>query len=162
MKRDLKEVIDKYAGLVNKVAFFNLNNISDLDDVVQDVYLKVYDNLDKIDDDKFKQWLGKVTRNTAKNYNKRFWRRNIIGLEEDTCLINKEFLEEIMLLNENIKSLNETYKETFLMYVRGYTSKEISKKLKITEDCVRKRIERAREIIKDDIFEEGENIWIIN
>ena len=81
MKRDLKEVIDKYAGLVNKVAFFNLNNISDLDDVVQDVYLKVYDNLDKIDDDKFKQWLGKVTRNTAKNYNKRFWRRNIIGLE---------------------------------------------------------------------------------
>ena len=53
MKRDLKEVIDKYAGLVNKVAFFNLNNISDLDDVVQDVYLKVYDNLDKIDDDNF-------------------------------------------------------------------------------------------------------------
>ena len=103
-----------------------------------------------------------LTTYTAKNYNKRFWRRNVIGLEEDTCLVNKEFLEEIMILNENIKSLNETYKETFLMYVRGYTSKEISKKLKIKEDCVRKRIERAREIIKDDVFEEGEDIWTIN
>ena len=76
MKWDLKEIINKHSDLVYTVAMFTLRSPADVDDVVQDVYVKLSDNLHKINDEvHLERWLRVVTRNTSNNYNLRFWRR---------------------------------------------------------------------------------------
>ena len=156
MKLELKDIINKYAELVYTIASFSLRNMSDIDDVIQDVYLKVSDNIYKIKDEKhLRCWLIVTTRNTAYNYNLRFWRRKEEELDE-TSAVSKDFKDEIIMIKDDINHLSDTYKETFIMYARGYKYEEISKKLKISKEAARKRVERAKEIIKVDIFEEGE------
>lgn len=157
MKWDLKEIINKYADLVYTVAMFSLKSSADVDDVVQDVYLKLSDSLHKINDEvHLERWLRVVTRNTSYNYNLRFWRRAESVLIDNRDTVTKEINEEFMLVKEKINNLNDTYKETFIMYVKGYSYDEISKKLKISNEAARKRVERAKEIIKENIYEEGE------
>ena len=157
MDDKLKELIDKYSGELYRLAYFCLNNVSDIDDVLQDVYLKLSDNLNKLkDEEHIKAWLITVTRNTAYNYNKSFWRKHVTAeLYEETCA-NKELLDEINTLRDRINELDDIYRDVMILHVRGYKAKEISKKLKITEDNVKTRISRARKFIKDEICEEGE------
>lgn len=159
MEDKVKEVIDKYSGLVYKVAFFCLKNISDIDDVMQDVYLKLSDNIHKLkDDNHIRAWLVTVTRNTSYNYNKSFWRKHVTSeLYEETCA-HKEILDEISTLRDKIYELDDIYKNVLVLYVKGYKMKEISRKVKITEDNVKTRIKRAKKLIKDEIYEEGELI----
>lgn len=158
MKWDLKEIINKHSDLVYTVAMFTLRSPADVDDVVQDVYVKLSDNLHKINDEvHLERWLRVVTRNTSNNYNLRFWRRAENVLIENRDIITKEINDEFMLVKEKINSLSDTYKKTFVMYAKGYSYEEISKKLKISNEAARKRVERAKEIIKENIFEEGES-----
>lgn len=157
MNVDLKYVIDNYSELVSKIAMFALKNNSDIDDVIQEVYLKVSDNLYKINDEEhLKNWLVVTTRNISYNYNKKFWRKRECELFEKYYIANKSFIDEILSIKSKVKDLSDEYRETYDLYAQGYKYKEMSKKLKIREDAVRKRIERIREIIKVDIFEEGE------
>ena len=158
MKWDLKEIINKHSDLVYTVAMFTLRSPADVDDVVQDVYVKLSDNLHKINDEvHLERWLRVVTRNTSNNYNLRFWRRAENVLIENRDIITKEINDEFMLVKEKINSLSDTYKKTFVMYAKGYSYEEISKKLKISNEAARKRVERAKEIIKENIFEKGES-----
>ena len=158
MKWDLKEIINKHSDLVYTVAMFTLRSPADVDDVVQDVYVKLSDNLHKINDEvHLERWLRVVTRNTSNNYNLRFWRRAENVLIENRDTMTKDINDEFMLVKEKINSLSDTYKKTFVMYAKGYSYEEISKKLKISNEAARKRVERAKEIIKENIFEEGES-----
>ncbi len=157
MKWDLKEIINKHADLVYAVAMFSLKNPADVDDVVQDVYVKLSDSLHKINDEvHLERWLRVVTRNMSNNYNLRFWRRAENVLIDNRDTVNKEVNEEFMIVKEKINNLSDTYKKTFILYAKGYSYEEISKKLKISNEAARKRVERAKDIIKENIYEEGE------
>ena len=156
MEMDLKEIIDKYSDKVYTIAMMKLYNEVDIDDVMQDVFLKLSDNLHKIkDEEHLVRWLSVATRNKAKNYNLCFWRRREVELKE--CqYTSKEFRDELIVIKDKVVTLSENYKETFWMHMLGYSYEEISKKLKITSEAARKRVERAREILKIEILEEGE------
>ena len=156
MKMDLKEIIDKYSDKIYTIAMMKLCNEVDIDDVMQDVFLKLSDNLHKIkDEEHLVRWLSVATRNKAKNYNLCFWRRREVELKE--CeFTNKEFRDELLVIKDKVETLSDNYKETFRMHMLGYTYEEISKKLKITPEAARKRVERARELLKIEVSEEGE------
>lgn len=156
MEERIKDLIDKFSNLIYKIAYFSLDNISDIDDVVQDVFYTICKKYccfkDKNDLD-MKYLLIKITRNKSLNYNKIAWRRRVVLLEDFIKdYQNKDYLLELSEIKNEINSLSDKYKDVFILYLKGYTGKEISKKLKISEENVRTRIKRAKEKLKDNIY----------
>ena len=60
-------------------------------------------------------------------------------------------------LVQRLKSaLPKTYQETFLLYyVRGYTMKEVSRQLRLSESCISQRLKMSRRILNDAFPEQS-------
>ena len=64
----LTEVVDKYGNMVYRLAISYLKNTHDAQDVVQEVFIKYYNNEGKIQSEEhLKSWLLRVTINLCKN-----------------------------------------------------------------------------------------------
>lgn len=56
----------------------NLTNLSDVQDVLQDVFIKLFKNRKPFADRNHeKAWIIRVTVNICRDYNKSFWRTNV-------------------------------------------------------------------------------------
>ena len=159
--RDLEKAISDYGDAIYRSCLLMLRNKEDAEDVVQEVFFKFMVSKKQFEsEDHKKSWLFKVCQNKCRNFI-RFHRRhnyvpfeeieNIIGGVEDIALKeDREELQEIYNLTNNLKSV------VILYYVDGYSTEEISKILGISTSAVRKRMQRAREILKIRIEENKE------
>lgn len=156
MEEELRRLIKKFTLYICTTALVRLKDPEDVDEVVQDVFYKLSKYLflfrGKTDDD-IKRWIYKVTINRVKNYNRSFFRRNTEELKED--IVSKNTIEDFIIFKENIENLTDTYRDAVTLQVEGYTIKEISKMLNLSEDVVKKRLSRAKKIMKDDYYKEG-------
>ena len=96
-------------------------------------------------------WLMRVCINICKNQI-RYWKRHPShSISEtdmtETNLCEQEILREISLLPAKYKSV------IILHSIEGYSVKEISNILKISDAAVKKRLQRAREQLKLKIGE---------
>lgn len=123
----------------------------EVDEVLNESFLKVFMNLDKYDPSQpFKAWLRTIAINTSiSNYRKNHkYNRDTVGLEDaayprfDDHVIDNITAEEILELTQQIKPV---YRTVFMMYaVDGYNHREISEALSINEATVRSHYVRAR------------------
>jgi RNA polymerase sigma factor (sigma-70 family) len=64
-----QQFIEKYQRLVTHMVFRMILNESDREEICQDVFLKVYQNLSKFEfQSKLSTWISKITYNTCMNY----------------------------------------------------------------------------------------------
>lgn len=155
MEEELRRLIRKYTKYLYKVALLRLENPGDADEAVQDTFYKLSKYLFLFkgkEDEDIKRWMTKVLINRVKNYNRSFFRKHADKTIEEVSekIISKESVESLLIIKEKIERLSDTYKDVVLMNYEGYTIKEISKNLKLTEDAVKKRLSRARKIIKEE------------
>ena len=149
-----KEVIEKYSNTLLQIAFQRTFNKSDSEDIVQDVFIKLIKNSNKIkDEEHLKNWLIRVTINLCSDYNKSFWNKNTTVLDEKLS----DFDNEEILIFKEINKLKPIYRDIiYLYYYQGYKIKEISIILKMKENTVSSNLTRAREKLKT-ILEEKYN-----
>lgn len=148
---------EKKYKLYNKLLFsiiygYTLNE-QDSNDILQDVFIK-YINLDKkFDDlDSEKYYLIRMTINMCKNHYKKY--KNIEYLDNDDIPDEKN---NNYVLRYIIKNLPQKYKEVIILYYYdSYDIKSISKILKISVDAVKKRLERAKDKIREELGDEYE------
>ncbi len=130
------------------------------EDAVHEAFLRIIDNLGKINEDncnKTRSFLAIVTRNVSLDiYNHRKNRlTNLYSLddEEHTYMTYSvttplEILleqEGINIILDAISQLNTNYSDVLMLrYYHGYTVEEISNILKISKDNVSVRISRAK------------------
>ena len=147
-----KEVVEKYANTLLQIAFQRTFNKSDSEDIVQDVFIKLIKNSNKIkDEEHLKNWLIRVTINLCSDYNKSFWNKNTTVLDEKLS----DFDNEEILIFKEINKLKPIYRDIiYLYYYQGYKIKEISIILKMKENTVSSNLTRAREKLKT-ILEDG-------
>ena len=143
-----------------------LRDTSYVKDVLQESFVKVFENIDKYDIQKapFKQWAAKITINNCLNYNKR-----VIGIPKDELIVEQHdtfILPSIIknLSRENLlfvlKQMPEGYFEVFNLYViDGYAHDEIAQILNINEALSRKKLSRARVWLKKTF--QGKNDLIV-
>ncbi|MCM8531289.1 MAG: sigma-70 family RNA polymerase sigma factor [Lentisphaeraceae bacterium] len=130
---------------------------ADFDDLVQDVLLKLWKNIDKYDKQKarFRTWLGVTIKNTVLNHfeskAKRQQQKQVL-VDEDENLINLELvsqpeLEDVIaeewkryisgMAMRNIESVfSGKAIEVFKLSVDGLSSQEISEKCGVSIDSV--------------------------
>lgn len=174
----LEQLYCKYHKLVYHIAYNILKDPHLAQDVVQSVFIKLIDNLDKIDQidcNKTKAFIVIISRNLSINLYRKRNRQNDMGLEnlEDVLPDSSQSIDEKIISNEvldriscKIKKLHEPYADILtLKYYYQYSDKEIAQLLDITHENVRTRLHRARQsLIKLLLEDEGwdEDVQFVN
>ncbi|MBQ8514038.1 MAG: RNA polymerase sigma factor [Ruminococcus sp.] len=147
-------LVETHAQSLAKLAFTYMKNMTDAEDIVQDVFLTYYQKQPDLSSDEHrKAWLIRTTINRCKNQLKSVWRKQRSELPE--AIPAPDTLPDSALM-EAVLSLKETYRTPLhLHYFEGYTAKEIAEILGIREAAAAKRIARARSKLKAALEQNG-------
>lgn len=151
-----EEIILAYKNTLYKIAKTRLSNIDDIEDAVQETIISAYQSIYKLrDTTKFKSWIITILINKCNRINKKKSKQNISYEEIDIeryvgkcdVFTSIGFDELISILSKDEKTI------ITLFYSEDYTSKEISKILKLNENTVRRKISDARKKIEKKVKE---------
>lgn len=150
-EKTFKEKYDLYANDLYIISYGYLNSREDALDIVQDVFLK-YLNHNKIFNDLEyeKCWLIRVTINLCKDLLRK--KKRVITDDEYISSLGDIDNGAQIVLKHEIAKLPKIYKDVIILYYyKTYSAIQIAKILKISDSSVRKRLERARQILKERI-----------
>lgn len=152
-QEDIEPVVRQYSNMLYRVCFLILKNEQDVRDVLQETFLKYIEKKPVFrSEDQRKLWLVKVSQNKCREF-LRFHKRhsyvpfdeveNSIMITDGLDLDTKEALSFIWNLDHKLKSA------VILYYIEGYSVREVAGILSISETAVKKRLQRAREKMKN-------------
>lgn len=137
-------------------------------DLTQDIFVKVYINLDKFDTDKkFSSWIYRIARNETINfwlYNQRRKTENwdISGAPQNYISDGRDLEKDIFqkINNEELvktfKNLGEKYQEVIaLNYLEGKSYQEIARELNKPIATIGTLLNRARKLLKEELVKIG-------
>ncbi|HPS20493.1 MAG TPA: RNA polymerase sigma factor [Candidatus Omnitrophota bacterium] len=162
MRGDLEAFESVYrasAGFVYNVAFRVVHNKEEAEEVVQDVFLKIYDKLKGFrSESSFKTWVYRITANAAINRYKRIAKekeRHVefdencdVAVDADKIGMDEKYYKD--KVNDILDKLNPDQKAcVVLRELEGLSYQEISSVLNVGINTVRTRLKRARERFMD-------------
>ena len=152
-EEEIKELVDRYSSLIFRISYCILCNSADSEDAVQETFLKYITKAPEFNDEEHrKAWLIKVSANISKNMLMFRLRRETVNIDDiENIGIDQSDYETFEL----IMSLPAKYKIVLtLYYVEGYKCNEIAQIINISEEAVRKRLQKGRELLKKEIEKE--------
>ena len=166
----VEKIIAKEAAAKNSIAFSQLiflykkrivavgrrffNNQSDIDDFLQEVFIRVYENIESFQGkSQFSTWITRIAYNAAINLKIRTTTSESLCEEKQSTLVsNYETPEEIQLkkltkdvINNAVKQLPENYEKCIELYFyNNMTYEEIAETTDIPLNTVKTYIFRAK------------------
>lgn len=153
-----KEKLERY---IKRISFFGQ---SEVEDILQEVFIKVYINLNSYDKDlKFSSWIYRITHNlVVDKIRKNSKRVRDVSLDnEDLNLIIKSSENiELNLINKNsvenlkniLNSLPDSYREVLVLrFIEDKSYEEIMDILKKPKGTIAALINKGRKIIKEKL-----------
>jgi len=121
---------------------------SEVDDMVQDVFLLALQRLSSLRDAKaFPGWLAMIARNHAVDYHRRT--PKIVEIEEGMLRQRAPEPEALEVL-DTIRALPDAYHETLILrLVEGLTGPEIAAQTGLTPDSVRVNLHRGMKMLRE-------------
>lgn len=152
-EEEIKELVSKYSSLIFRISYCILCNPEDAEDAVQETFLKYITKAPEFNGEEHrKAWLIKVAANISKNMLMFRLRREAVNIDD---VKNIGIGENDYETFELIMSLPAKHKVVMtLYYVEGYRSAEIAEIIGISEEAVRKRIQKGRELLKKEFEKE--------
>lgn len=156
MQRD--QFVEKYLELVpvlRRSAFFYFNSSEDVDDVLQNVFLKAWVHCDALRDDRlFVAWMRQIVRNEALTMLRKRSRMNellVEDVEETAVLATLEddwvaWLDIRLTLEQISTSLSES---VYLHYLAGYGIGEVAQMMNRPEGTIKSMLYRARKMLNE-------------
>ncbi|MBO4579693.1 MAG: RNA polymerase sigma factor [Clostridiales bacterium] len=148
---DVVRLFDAYSNDLYRFALSYLGSIQDAEDVVQDVFLKLLDKHMFFEKKNEKAYLMTMTANRCKDQLRSSSRNAKVDLESVEWQLtgNDGFTERNKAVFDELMRLEDTYRiPIYLHYYSGYSYKEISKILKISESATAMRISRGKEQLR--------------
>lgn len=163
-KTKVEQIYYKYKRVMKKIAFDILENEQDAEDAVSDTFCLIIEQIDKIDNIDSPKTKAFIYENIKFICLNKLRRKKKIKFENIDNFIIKvteaKAFEDINLkeLFNQIINMPSKYRDILLFKTYfEYTNKEISELMKISESTVRKRLERAKNMLKE-INEEEINV----
>ena len=155
MKLPVEYLIPKYQDRLYGAAFSVLQNSADARDAVQLAFIQYHQNeLSFENEDHIRAWLFRTVVCRAKDINRSFWRRHRVDIDAFAQTLGFETPREQSLF-ASVAKLAPDYRMVLqLYYYEEYSVKEIAAILGIRENTVKKRLERARRKLKEELLEE--------
>ncbi len=148
--RHIEYAMEKYSRMLMRVSYSILSDEQDAEDAIQETFIRYMTKAPLFrDSDHEKAWLIKVVTNVSRNMLRLKNRQNFhsaeelesIGIDEENCTV----FELIMQLPPKYRIVLELY------YIEGYKAKEISAIVGISQVAVRKRLQYARTLLKNEM-----------
>ena len=160
------QLVERYNRLVHGVILHKLRRSDEVEDLVQDVFCKAYQELPHLrQPDKFAPWLARMAANQAQAWLRRCGVRQICQQNEDLVLGAAdphsphsllEIDESNEILWEALDRLTPEYRQVLLLYhFEDCPQQDIARFLGITVSTVKWRLLRARQSLKvklDEVF----------
>ncbi|MER1999364.1 MAG: sigma-70 family RNA polymerase sigma factor [Lysinibacillus sp.] len=151
---DLEEYIEQYGDYLYRIAFIYMKDQHAAEEVVQDVFMKLYETRQFEGKSSLKTYLTRMTINTCYDYLRKWKARKNQLL--DYVLKREHAAEQVVLalqerdeIVESILKLPLKYREVILLYYYDdLTTAEVAALLKVPESTVGTRLQRARQKLK--------------
>lgn len=153
-RSEFYRLAERYQDTVFRVALNYLRSVPDAEDMVQEVFLKLYTARQPFQtDEHVKYWLIRVTGNLCKNILRSPWRRRRVSLEDLSAAISFQEPEQSDLFL-TVMGLPEKYRTVlYLFYYEDCSVKDIARLLDLKESAVTTRLSRARQALRNELME---------
>ena len=152
----MKKFYEHFQGFALSVCMSYCENRDDALEIMNDGFLKVFKNLDKIENiERIKPWLRRIMVNVAIDHFRKNAKKQSAQLPEniadpnygDASVYAKLSSEDIMRAVQNLPT---NYRMVFNLYaVEGYSHKEIGEILKIAESTSRANLSLANGMLRE-------------
>jgi RNA polymerase sigma factor (sigma-70 family) len=160
-------LVDACAGVVTSIAVAIVRDPDTGDDVAQEVFLAAWQRVHTLrNPDSFLPWLRQLTRNHAHMVvRSRIRRRRRVDVADDAVLAAaacgqpsaRDVLvsaEERAIVADVLAALPDEAREVVTLYYReGRSAAQVGALLGLGEDAVKKRLERARRVVRAEVME---------
>ena len=153
--QEFEYYVSTFSGAVFRTAMCYTKNKADADDIMQEVFLKLYTADTYFENDTHaKAWLIKVTANMCRNMLKNPWKKLIQPIEAaENMPAESERKSGLVDIIMKMKSKNRIV--LYMHYFEGYTTREVAEILGIKENAVTSQLYRGRKQLKDLLLKEG-------
>jgi RNA polymerase sigma-70 factor (ECF subfamily) len=144
---------ERYARVVHGLLLARVSR-TDLDDLVQDVFLTAWRRLPTLRDPAaFGGWLTMIARNRATDFHRRA--QSYVDLSEDVAAHDATSARvEALAILDLIRNLPDAYRETLVLrLVEGLTGPEISVRTGLTAASVRVNLHRGMKLLRGKLHE---------
>lgn len=157
MKPITAKIWQEFGDNIRRFIHARISNPEAVDDVLQDVFIKIHSNIDSLaDTEKIQPWLFRIARNAIMDY----YRKKKITTEitDDVLKTEEHFDSEPQQEIEDglrgmIDNLPEVYRQALLLTeYGGITQKELSKQMGISLSGAKSRVQRARQKLRDELM----------
>ncbi len=145
-----------------RVAYRYVKNNSDAGSIVNTGFYKIFNNIDTFiykDENKLLAWMKKIVINEALMFLRNKKKIKHLEINDNEQFSSREYSDNNLLAEDYytlITELPEDLKTVFNLYaIDGYSHKEISDYLNITESSSRVYLSRARKILQEKINPNG-------
>ncbi|MCZ6484465.1 MAG: RNA polymerase sigma factor [Acidobacteria bacterium] len=166
-----EEIVGRYQRLVFHIVYHYLGRRDEVEDLAQEVFLKVFRSLDTFDAKRpLKAWISRITANTCLDEVRKARKRKIqlfadLGRDEEdrveyfyerfsqhSTLSERDVQELFELLEKLMGRLNEKDKMAFVLReLEGLSYPEIAQALQTTELAARIRVSRSKRRLQKDL-----------
>lgn len=171
-----RRVVEDYQKLVSHIVFQLVTSTTDQEEIAQEVFIKVYNNLSGFEfKSKFSTWIAKITYNTCVNYLKKkklfFYNDKISANDSGDQDVQFQNIESVHdesdrpdkivensnrnhVLHSTISNLPHQQKTIITLYHLDEMSySEISEIMNLPEGTVKSYLFRARKMLKEKLLE---------
>jgi RNA polymerase sigma-70 factor (ECF subfamily) len=147
----------RFARMVHGILLARVPH-DDVDDLVQDVFLRALPKLHSLrDDTRFGGWLGMIARNRAADYHRQSKTtlsspQSFSEDEHEDCATTGRQEFEAAAILAIVQSLPERYRETLILrLVEGMTGPEIAERTGLTHGSVRVNLHRGMQQLREKL-----------
>lgn len=151
----MNQIWEEFSLPLKKFIRKRVPNDQYVDDILQEVFLKIHNNVDSLlDDNKIHAWIYRITRNAIVDYYRSKESIALAELPDEMIKVVEEdnsFNSEIAsCLKTMIANLPEKYKEAVILTeFHNLTQKKLSEKLGLSLSGAKSRVQRGKGKLKD-------------
>ncbi len=153
-----KQIFDEYYAPLYFYAVKIVNKEDVADDIVQDIFLNIWEKQESVLIEKIAPYLYSAVRFRCLNYlrhekiksdySKLKIEEGELVQDEFITLVEKDMLREI---NKLIDLMPNQRRKVFLLFIEGYTQEEISKELNLSINTIKTHKLKARQFLKEQL-----------
>lgn len=160
MQKQYQQAITQYRQRVFSFANYSLRAREDAEDITQDVFIKLWQNWQRIDHSKLNAWLMRVAHNAVVDHVRKHKKANeqvddYAELEDQASeeysggdLDDRAFKQQLM---EAIKSLDDPFRSILVMRnIQGMSYTDIQQSLDISANQVKVYLHRGRRKLREN------------
>jgi len=157
------ELVARYKRLIYNVIYNMINNREEINDIAQEVFIRIYRSLDKYNPEyKFSTWSVKITTNYCLDVLRKKKIDSIsideaIGVSSNFDTPEEGYLkkEKRQRINDELSKLPDKYRIPLILFHRnGLSYEEISQILNEPMSIIKNRLYRARLMLREALSSE--------